>query len=330
VWIAFAWLTPATQAQRTSPVAAEPLPTPAAPEPLFVPGQVIVRWSTAATREASTRRGLLMSDLLLHELLSIVQVDEGAEQRMAALLERIPGVAWAEPNGYVRAALTPNDPQFTQQWGVQKISAPAAWDVSTGSPSIITAVLDTGADLSHPDLQDRLVPGYNVLSPEEDPTDDSGHGTHIAGTIAATLNNQLGVAGVASGSRVMPIKVLDRRGLGMASNVALGMEWAADHGAKIVNMSFGTQQPLRILREAVDYARSKDIILVVAAGNEHENVPNFPGASSDAIAVAATDTTDNLAWFSNFGSWIDIGAPGVGIYSTFWNGGSNYEYGTGT
>src|SRR5439155_6411063 len=137
------------------------------------------------------------------------------------------------------AASAPNDPRFGEQWGLQRIGAQTAWDTTTGSGSVVVAVVDTGVDLGHPDLQGHLVDGHNFVRKDRPPQDDNGHGTHVAGTIAATLNNNIGIVGVAPGVSIMPIKALSRTGAGVDEPAARGIRWAVDHGAWVINLSFG-------------------------------------------------------------------------------------------
>jgi hypothetical protein len=260
----------------------------------------------------------------------VLEVPVGKELDLAAELARRDGIAWAQPNFIRHTSMIPNDPLFDRQWGLRKIDAPAAWETTVGSPSIVVAVIDTGVDLTHPDLQGRLVQGRNFLEADQPPQDDGGHGTHVAGTIAATINNSQGVAGVAPGTSIMPIKALKANGSGRDSVVAQGVRWAADNGARIINMSFGGTEISPVLTESIAYAARKGIITVVAAGNEGADTPSYPAATAPNISVAATDQGDHRGSYSNYGDWIVISAPGTGIWSTFWGGQSSYRIDNGT
>jgi type VII secretion-associated serine protease mycosin len=195
--------------------------------------------------------------------------------------------------------------------------------VTTGSPDVVVAVLDTGVDLEHPDLRGNLVPGTTFWPEQGAPMDYHGHGTHVAGIIAARLGNTEGGAGVAPGCKIMPVKVMGPKGPeGKVEYVAAGLVWAADHGAKVANLSLGDEGTSTLLRDAVAYALSKDVVVVAASGNfdpdKHTttNTLDYPAGYPGVMAVGATDSDDQLADFSFWGSWLDVVAPGVEIYST--------------
>jgi subtilisin family serine protease len=290
----------------------------------------VVRWTDAARDEALTQLDIEIKEDLAELSATLLAVPVGREMEIAHLLAGRDGVEWAQPNFIRRIAMIPNDPLFDRQWALRKIDATAAWEVTLGSPSVVVAVIDTGVDLTHPDLQGRLVPGRNLLEPDQPAQDDGGHGTHVSGTIAATINNGMGVAGVAPGVSIMPIKALKANGSGKDTTVAQGVMWAADNGARIINMSFGGAEVSRPLTEAVSYAARKGVITVVAAGNEGVDTPSYPAATEPNIAVAATDPNDRRGGYSNYGSWIVISAPGTGIWSTWWGGQSSYRIDNGT
>jgi subtilisin family serine protease len=188
--------------------------------------------------------------------------------------------------------------------------------------------VDTGVDLDHPDLAGNVVSGYNVISPGAPPQDDHGHGTHVAGIVAAITNNNVGVAGVAGGCRIMPVKVLNNVGEGTDFDVATGIQWAADNGARVINMSLGSPDYSYALADAVDYAYGKNVLIVAAAGNDGLESILYPAALPHVMAVGATDKIDGRASFSNYGNALDIVAPGVNIFSTLWD--NSYTYLSGT
>jgi len=231
-----------------------------------------------------------------------------------------------EPNTRVRVAFVPNDPYWSLQWGPVKIEAEAAWNATMGDPSILVAVIDSGVDYNHPDLADNYVElGYDWVAEDLDPMDNDGHGTHVAGIIAATINNSIGVAGLAQ-VRLMAEKVF-LGGWGTMVDIVKGIIHAVDKGADILNLSFCTEDS-QLLRDAIKYAYNRGALVVAAAGNTGRNVKAYPAAYNEVIAVTATDQNDKPATFTSFGEWVELAAPGVDIYST--NPKIAYSYGSGT
>jgi serine protease len=203
----------------------------------------------------------------------------------------------------------PNDPKYKYQWHLDQIRSKGAWKVAQGE-GVIVAVIDTGV-AKVPDLANtELVKGYNFVSDSADASDDHGHGTHVAGTIAQSTHNGVGVAGVAFKSKIMPIKVLSARGSGSVSGIAEGIRYAADHGAKVINMSLGGPIASSVLKNAVKYARDKGVVVVCAAGNDGRGKVSYPAAYPQAFAVAATQFDESTTFYSNWGKEIDIAAPG--------------------
>ncbi len=256
-----------------------------------------------------------------------MSVEDGIKQ-----YKQNPDVLYAEPNYiYHASATTPNDPEYGELWGLEKIQAPAAWDITTGSEDVIIAVVDSGVDYNHPDLRANMWRkngngeyGYDFVELDDDPQDLNGHGTHVAGTIAAAGNNGEGIAGVMWNARIMAVRALDRNGQGYLSDIAEAVAYAANNGAQIINMSLGGPGNSEILREAIEKAGEQNNVLVIAAaGNESNNndiSPSYPASYDlpNIIAVAATDRDDKLAPFSNYGATtVDVAAPGVGILSTY-------------
>lgn len=210
-----------------------------------------------------------------------------------------------------------NDPDIKLQYGLQNINASKAWDISKGDEKVIVAVVDTGVDLDHPDLKDNLVKGYTTIKGTTSANDDNGHGTHVAGVVAAIADNGIGVTGMAPQCKVMPIKVLSGKGEGNDSDIAEGIIWAVDHGAKIINLSLGGAGAGKTLENAITYAYKSNTLVIAAMGNNGANVKNYPAAFKNVIAVGASDVKNKIAPFSNFGDWISVTAPGLKIYSTF-------------
>lgn len=212
----------------------------------------------------------------------------------------------------------PNDLLFSEyQWNLPIIETNRGWKLSKGSNDVIVAVVDTGVDLKHPDLQGRLLKGYNVINPDQQPTDDVGHGTHVAGIISANVNNGEGIAGMMWGGKILPVKALDQSGSGTTYSVAQGIIWATDHGAKVINMSLGNYADAQFLHEAIKYAYERDVVLIAATGNDNTERPGYPAAYPEVLSVSATDYNMQKASFSNYGDYIDVMAPGESIASTY-------------
>jgi serine protease len=245
-------------------------------------------------------------------------------EELVAIYSKNPDIEYAEPNFIVTAYMVPNDPYYNPyQWHLDNpvyggINMQQAWDISTGSSSVIVAVIDSGVAyedysiyLRAPDLAGTtFVPGYDFVNGDNHPNDDNAHGTHVTGTIAQTTNNSYGVAGVAFQTAIMPIKVLGKDGSGSDTTVANGIQFAADNGAKVINMSLGGPSPSRTLENAVKYAYNKGVTIVASAGNDGKEGIGYPAAYKECIAVGATRYDEKTTYYSNYGSEIDIVAPG--------------------
>lgn len=303
---------------------------PATPE--FV--QILVKPKASLTEGALnallTVRGAKQSGAIAALDVRIIRVPAVAAAQLLAALQRHQDVEYAEPDFTAEALGTANDPYFSQglEWHLSKIQAPAAWDLTTGSPNVIVAVVDSGVRASHPDLAGKvLTNGYDFIANDADPTDENGHGTAVAGTVSPATNNQLGVAGVSWNTPILPIRVLDANGSGSYSAIANGITYAADRGAKVINLSLGGTSSSLTLQNAVNYAWNKQSVLIAAAGNNGSNVTFYPAACTNVVAVSATDANDVRPSWSNFGSYVDVSAPGADILSLFgadqyaaWNG----------
>jgi type VII secretion-associated serine protease mycosin len=259
---------------------------------------------------------------------------KGAAARVLRDLQNDPAVASVSLDYRRQTSVAPNDPGYIygDQNYLNTVRLPQAWDRTKGSTSQVIAVVDTGVDAQHVDLAGRVVAGYNAITNSSIAatanSDDYGHGSMVAGIAAANTNNGIGVAGVAWTGRIMPIKVLNSQGSGYDSDIAEGVIWAADHGAKIINMSLGGPGDSPVMHNAITYATSKGAVVVVAAGNTGDNTPQYPAAYPEVLAVGATDGAGKLTDFSSWGDWIDVAAPGFDIVSTGNDG--QYYIGDGT
>lgn len=237
--------------------------------------------------------------------------------RTLAEIRQNAAVESAEPLLRYQALMVPNDPEYSKQWNLKMIDAESAWDQSTGK-GVIVAVIDTGIAYQNkddfilvPDLNGaKFAKGYDFVNDDDQPNDDHGHGTHVAGTIAQVTNNKEGVAGVAFDATLMPLKVLDAFGTGNSSDISDAIRFAADHGAKVINLSLGGGMRSQVMANAVKYARSKGVTVVCAAGNTGMGHVEFPAAYEGAVAVSAVGPDGKLAPYSSWGEALDLAAPG--------------------
>lgn len=257
------------------------------------------------------------------------EVREEKLDRKKEELQNDPRVESVDYN-YVRETLgVPNDPEFSRQWGLRKTGFPRAWKYSRGRGAEI-AILDGGADARHPDLRGKVVKQKDFVDEDAVAEDASfGHGTHVAGIAAARTGNSRGIAGGCPGCRILVGKVVEY-GEGYDFDIAEGIVWAVDEGAEVVNLSLGAPIQSSLLEEAIAYAKDKDVLIVAAAGNyaPFGNPKIYPAAYPDTIAVSATDNKEKRDFYSSYGNWVDVAAPGVRIYSTLPGGKYGYDSGT--
>jgi subtilisin family serine protease len=249
------------------------------------------------------------------------------EMAFAQAFEARPEVEFAELDRLLPAQqMVPDDPLYDNpnSWSLPRINAPDAWSISTGSSNVIIAILDTGVDATHPDLASQIVPGWNIYNNNADTSDVYGHGTAVAGTAAAASNNAIGVASVAWGCRLMPVRISDSTGMATDSAIASGLSWAASHGARVANISYYITGS-RTISSAAKSFQSKGGVVIAAAGNY--GVSETIGDDPYIVTVGATDSSDNLYSWSNRGNNLDVVAPG-NVYTTM-NGGG-YGCGGGT
>ncbi|WP_436527510.1 S8 family peptidase [Actinoplanes sp. HUAS TT8] len=247
--------------------------------------------------------------------------DRATATRLVEQAQRADNALGVEVDGVVHALEAPSgsDPYRSRQWDLSKMNVPAAWTTSTGA-GVTVAVIDTGVDASHPDLAGQVLTGYDTTTDTVGGNaDPQGHGTHVAGTIAALTGNGIGVSSIAPNVKILPVRALGKDGSGDMSDTAQGIVWATDHGANVINMSLGSSGQSSAVSVAITYARSKGVVVVAAAGNERAkgSPVSYPGADAGVIAVAATDSGDAVASYSNAGSYVDVAAPGSGILSTY-------------
>ena len=253
----------------------------------------------------------------------VVGVPADGVETAIAIYDSDPAVAYVEIDHVAAGQVVPNDQYYaTAQYAPQLIQADLAWDITAGDASIVVAVVDSGADFSHPDLEGKLIVGWDFVNSDADPSDDYGHGTHVSGIVAAKVNNGIGVAGIGNETRVLVVKVLDQNNAGFYSQIADGITYAADQGARIINLSLGGTAPSQYLQDAVDYAWNGGALVVASAGNYGTDAPVYPAYYSSTMAVSATDHNDEFWSSSTYGDFIEISAPGRTIYSTDWSGGA--------
>lgn len=341
-----------------------------ATSPAYVPGEILVKFVAPKPPQQGLRAlsaaGLRVAEVSPYSGIVRVKVTPGREAETIAALQARGEVRYATLNYILTAFDPPNDSEFSKQWGLHNtglngatpdadIDALEAWDITTGSNAVIIAIVDSGVDLDHPDLQANLMPGYDFVNDDADPDDDFGHGTHVAGIAAAVGNNGIGVSGVSRNAKIMPVKVLNSGGIGSVSSIVNGIDYAVANGADIINLSLGaagTSYPcvsvtpfpydFTPIQEAMQRALDNNVLVVAAAGNGNESFVNCPAAYDEALAVGATNYNDSRwVWNSNQGSnqgdRLSVVAPGgsassldltTGIYSTESNGGYGYKSGT--
>ena len=310
----------------------------------FVPDQILVQFESGANAAEIAKfhrsQGISVVSEIPEIGIQVLKVPSGRILEKVAVYEKNPNVVYAEPNYIVmlqEVYAVPGDPYFEAQWALDNqgqtggtknadIDWLDAYNALLGQPmdSVIIAVNDTGIDLDHPDL--NLVGGWDMLDDDPDPSDEGlpfdpaypyyGHGTHVAGIAAAITDNEVGIAGVAFATsiKIMPVRVFDATGVTTMDVIAKGLIYAAEHGADVINMSYGYIPfpfgPSRTERSAIRYAYKKGTVLVAAAGNDSTTLKTYPAAYSEVIAVSATDQNDSLTDYSNYGSWLSVAAPG--------------------
>lgn len=278
-----------------------------------VPGSLLV---ALATTTAPTVR-LSETDTLVH-LAAATSYEERTspteERETYARLLADPRVASVEPNYRVHMMQVPNDPFYGREYWTRSINLEPAWDITTGSPNVIIGIIDAGVYAGHPDLKGRLLPGFNFVDNTPSTSDDSPsqHGTIVSVLAAGRGNDGVGEAGVAWGVKILPIKVINSVGDGNSIAVANGIHWAVDHGATVINLSLGGPDFSQSVAREIGYARSRNISIVAAAGNEPTE-RDYPADDQNVITVGASDENNNPASFTSVVNKVDVAAPGVNI-----------------
>lgn len=301
--------------------------------------------SATAQNAALARVGARRLDSIGQLSIAVAAVPARAEKAAVRGLGESPIVAYVERDGRAQAnEVSTSDPYLgSTSWQLENLNLPDAWSLSTGSASIVIAVLDSGVDRRHEDLG-AFVPGHNFVDGGVNTSDGNGHGTAVTGVVAAQGGNGKGITGVCWKCRIMPVKVLGADNSGSWSDVASGVIWATTHGARVINMSLGLPKGSRAIAAAVSYAIKHNVVVVASSGNENSTKPDYPSAYPGVLSVGAVDETSTRystsnhnvrygKWGSNYGSWVDVDAPGC-VNSTWPTSPShpsgNYTYFCGT
>jgi thermitase len=310
---------------------------------LYAAGELLVSYEPGASRQhvgevvkqsrARVKEEISLADAQLLSFPAIKheqsgRVREEKLRKAKEALQKRPGVEHVDYNYLRLPSYEANDPRFENgaQWDLDSINAPEAWNKTLGN-GVRVAVVDSGIDRDHPDLKSKIAVQKDLLNNDDVANDDVGHGTHVAGTVGAATNNGRGVAAVCPACKLLVAKVGNLNGI-FDADIAQGIYWSVNNRASAINLSLGGRRNSRVLEHAVDYAWNHDIVVVASAGNEDTDAPSYPAAYRHVISVSATDRRDRKARFSNYGTTIDVAAPGVDILSTVPGGGYGKESGT--
>jgi len=337
------WFAAALTGLLVFPAGARKAPAQATPGDAYVPGQVLVKfkpsvplWTKAASLSMLRSRALArIAPLDVY----VVGIDEASSvEEMVELFGRNPNISYVQPNYIYRAQVTPNDTLFVYQYALfnkgqqigwvpgspvgnpnADIRAPQGWEETTGSSGVVIGIVDTGIDLTHPDLKNKIVgTGRDFVNNDFVASDDYGHGTMVAGVAGAETNNGEGIAGVGWNCRLLPVKVLDALGEGTEDRIIQGILWAVENGAKVICLSFGAPTTGQALTDALKKVVETNGTLVVSpTGNDNAAVASPASLDSYVLAVAATDHNDSRWVFSNFGAAVDVAAPGYQVLTTY-------------
>jgi subtilisin family serine protease len=285
-----------------------------------VPGEVIVKWRNAdrGPKVARTRGLAVVAEVgAPGKGLSLVATRGRPVDAVVAALQADPDVEYAEPNYVVSLAgsVSVNDPQTSGQYSLDRMRVRHAWGRSTGASNLI-AVLDTGVQSGHSDLKGRVVKGYDFVNDDTGAGDDNGHGTWVAGIIAANANDSYGIAGISWSDRILPVKIMNANGTGSTADLASGIYWAAGKRADVINMSVGGFPYSQAVLDAVNYAWNKGAVLVGAAGNNARRENYYPASYDRVISVSATQVNDEFSYWSSYGPKVNVSAPGSSVLTT--------------
>ncbi|PIQ24545.1 hypothetical protein COW36_11040 [bacterium (Candidatus Blackallbacteria) CG17_big_fil_post_rev_8_21_14_2_50_48_46] len=301
----------------------------------IVPGKVLVKFRPGRAQIGAQQIGLqrIRSVGSQNSGLEVMAVQANQNpEKVAADLQKNPAIEYAEPIFTVPFpkvlkasddlptddAAFPNDPLFPKQYSHQVAKSQGGWAVNLGNSKVILGIVDSGVDITHPDLKAKIIGTYNSADNNPESVDYVGHGTHVAGIAAALTNNKIGVAGVAPECSILAVKVAPGNSSSPTTEgIANGVLYAVEHGAQVINLSLGSRRESKAITDAVKQAMARNVVVVVAMGNDAGNIKSWPAAVPGVIAVGSTDIKDARSRFSNYGDWISVGAPGSDILSTF-------------
>ena len=324
-----------------------PKPPSSAQEARSVPGEVLMKFKPGAPENARENirnsHGAKVESVIEKLEVERWKVPDQARDQVIEALSNNPNIEFAEPNYTAELSFVPNDPRYPLQWGLQMIQAPLAWDVSRGTSDVIVAVIDSGINAQHEDLAGRVVAGYNFVNENTDTSDNwecGGHGTAVSGVVGAAFNNQKGIASLGQNILIMPLRTSEQYldtnvnppvlkcSTNSYFNMARAMIFAADNGARVANLSMGGSSDSQTLRDGVNYAVAKGLVIAAAVGNWGGCCIGYPAAIDPVIAVGSTDQNDNKTSWSATGAGLKVMAPGVDIQTTLKEGTYGYWYGT--
>ena len=312
---------PVAAAGEKAPNPATDAPPVVATDGVVVPGEVVVKFrDPAAAPELARARGLEIAAAAgppVTGMPAVVSTAGRPVEQVLAELRADPNVEYAEPSYRVQlvAAVGVNDPLTAGQYSLDQMRVRDAWSLEKGGAGVV-AVLDTGVQANHPDLSGRVLGGFDFVNDDTNAADDNGHGTWVAGIIAANANDGYGIAGISWTDKILPVKIMSNAGTGSTADLVSGVRWAADHGATVINMSVGGFPYSQGVQDAITYAWGKGVVLVGAAGNNNRDEKFYPASMANVISVSATQVNDEFSHWSSYGDAVDLSAPGSSVQTT--------------